>query len=53
MKDWHTGQSLWFTGHSLGGALAMLGAARTHFVDPELIADGIYPTASLAPAARA
>ncbi|GAA3761000.1 pimeloyl-ACP methyl ester carboxylesterase [Spinactinospora alkalitolerans] len=35
------GQSLWFTGHSLGGALAMLAAARMHFVDG-LLADGVY-----------
>ncbi|MCF6476471.1 lipase family protein [Nonomuraea sp. MG754425] len=43
LEDWHTsGQSLWFTGHSLGGALAMLAAARTHFEDPTLLADGVY-----------
>ncbi|MEV0829939.1 lipase family protein [Nonomuraea rubra] len=43
LEGWHTsGQSLWFTGHSLGGALAMLAAARTHFEDPTLLADGVY-----------
>ncbi|GAA1442805.1 lipase family protein [Nocardiopsis tropica] len=36
------GQSLWFTGHSLGGALAMLAAARLHFEPPALLADGVY-----------
>ncbi|RCV49205.1 lipase family protein [Marinitenerispora sediminis] len=36
------GQSLWFTGHSLGGALAMLAAARMYFDDPDLLADGVY-----------
>jgi hypothetical protein len=36
------GQTLWFTGHSLGGALAMLAAARLHFEDPRLSADGVY-----------
>ncbi|WP_067812728.1 lipase family protein [Actinomadura kijaniata] len=35
-------QSLWFTGHSLGGALAMLAAARLHFDEPRLLADGVY-----------
>ncbi|MFC3997351.1 lipase family protein [Nocardiopsis sediminis] len=35
------GQSLWFTGHSLGGALAMLAAARSHFCDG-MLADGVY-----------
>ncbi|GAA3682110.1 hypothetical protein GCM10022224_053080 [Nonomuraea antimicrobica] len=43
LEDWRTsGQSLWFTGHSLGGALAMLAAARTYFEDPSLLADGVY-----------
>ena len=39
-------QTLWFTGHSLGGALAMLAAARMYFEDPKLLADGIYRLAS-------
>ncbi|MGW0825124.1 lipase family protein [Streptomyces sp. NPDC002845] len=36
------GQSVWFTGHSLGGALAMLAACRLHLEDPKLLADGVY-----------
>ncbi|GAA1286943.1 lipase family protein [Saccharothrix xinjiangensis] len=35
-------QTVWFTGHSLGGALAMLAAAWLHFEDPELSAQGVY-----------
>ncbi|MGW6913862.1 lipase family protein [Kitasatospora sp. NPDC054939] len=35
------GQSVWFTGHSLGGALAMLAAARLYLDDPRLQADGV------------
>ncbi|MER6992478.1 lipase family protein [Saccharopolyspora hirsuta] len=35
-------QTLWFTGHSLGGALAMLASARMYFEDPELLPDGVY-----------
>ncbi|MEV6820301.1 lipase family protein [Nocardiopsis dassonvillei] len=35
------GQSVWFTGHSLGGALAMLAAARLYFSDG-VLADGVY-----------
>ncbi|MFD4911498.1 lipase family protein, partial [Kitasatospora purpeofusca] len=35
------GQTLWFTGHSLGGALAVLAAARLHLEDPRLLADGV------------
>lgn len=43
LEEWRdNGQSLWFTGHSLGGALAMLAAARTYFEDPTLLADGVY-----------
>ncbi|MFF4605006.1 lipase family protein [Streptomyces sp. NPDC001339] len=36
------GQTVWFTGHSLGGALAMLAGARLHFEEPYVTADGIY-----------
>jgi hypothetical protein len=36
------GQSLWFTGHSLGGALAMLAAARVSLDDPRLRPAGVY-----------
>ncbi|MFC0599132.1 lipase family protein [Streptomyces palmae] len=36
------GESLWFTGHSLGGALAMLAGARMYLEDPRLAADGVY-----------
>lgn len=35
-------QTLWFTGHSLGAALAMLAAARMYFEDPKLLANGVY-----------
>jgi predicted lipase len=35
------GQSVWFTGHSLGGALAMLVAARLELEEPRLRADGV------------
>ncbi|MCI2417953.1 lipase family protein [Saccharopolyspora sp. K220] len=35
-------QTLWFTGHSLGGALAMLASARIFFEDPALLPDGVY-----------
>ena len=35
------GQTLWITGHSLGGALAMLAGARLYFEDPRLLADGV------------
>ncbi|MET8543976.1 lipase family protein [Kitasatospora sp. NPDC004799] len=35
-------QTVWFTGHSLGGALAMLVAARLDLEDPRLAADGVY-----------
>ncbi|MFJ2707630.1 lipase family protein [Streptomyces sp. NPDC087428] len=36
------GQSVWFTGHSLGAALAMLAGARLYFEEPRLLADGVY-----------
>ncbi|WBO68186.1 lipase family protein [Streptomyces camelliae] len=36
------GQTLYFTGHSLGGALAMLAGARMYLEKPHLAADGIY-----------
>ncbi|MFJ2442387.1 lipase family protein [Streptomyces sp. NPDC087658] len=35
-------QSIWFTGHSLGGALAMLAGTRLYFEEPRLLPDGIY-----------
>ncbi|MBB5803070.1 hypothetical protein F4560_002838 [Saccharothrix ecbatanensis] len=35
-------QTVWFTGHSLGGGLAMLAAAWLHFEDPRLSAQGVY-----------
>jgi triacylglycerol lipase len=35
-------QTIWFTGHSLGGALAALAAMRLHFEEPQLLADGLY-----------
>ncbi|MFF9644906.1 lipase family protein [Kitasatospora aureofaciens] len=35
-------QTVWITGHSLGGALAMLAAARLSLEDPRLTADGVY-----------
>ncbi|MFI5617638.1 lipase family protein [Streptomyces sp. NPDC051567] len=36
------GQTVWFTGHSLGGALAMLAGARLYFEAPRLLPDGVY-----------
>ncbi|WP_455362639.1 lipase family protein [Streptomyces sp. SYSU K21746] len=36
------GQTVWFTGHSLGGALAMLAGARMYLEEPRLQADGVY-----------
>ncbi|MBD0424720.1 lipase family protein [Streptomyces sp. TRM S81-3] len=36
------GQTVWFTGHSLGGALAMLAGCRMYLEEPRLQADGIY-----------
>ncbi|MGW0577570.1 lipase family protein [Streptomyces sp. NPDC002920] len=38
----NNGQTVWFTGHSLGGALAMLSGARMHFEAPRLLPDGVY-----------
>ncbi|MGW5053754.1 lipase family protein [Actinokineospora sp. NPDC004072] len=35
-------QTIWFTGHSLGGALAALAALHLYFEDPRLLADGVY-----------
>ncbi|MFD5918553.1 lipase family protein [Kitasatospora sp. NPDC058201] len=35
-------QTVWFTGHSLGGALAMLAGARWYFEAPQLLPDGVY-----------
>lgn len=35
-------QTLWFTGHSLGGALAMLAGATMYLEDPKLLANGVY-----------
>lgn len=47
VKDTHAelrtnGQTVWFTGHSLGGALAMLAGARMYLEEPRLAADGVY-----------
>ncbi|MGW0665003.1 lipase family protein [Streptodolium elevatio] len=36
------GQTVWFTGHSLGGAPAMLAGARLYFGDPRQLPDGVY-----------
>ncbi|MEE1753570.1 lipase family protein [Streptomyces sp. SP18CS02] len=35
-------QTVWFTGHSLGGALAMLAGCRLYMEEPKLRADGVY-----------
>ncbi|MCW7986415.1 lipase [Streptomyces platensis subsp. clarensis] len=35
-------QTVWFTGHSLGGALAMLAGARLRFEEPHVTANGVY-----------
>ncbi|WP_436791967.1 lipase family protein [Yinghuangia sp. YIM S10712] len=43
VQELHTnGQTLWFTGHSLGGALAMLAGAHLYFEDPRQLPDGVY-----------
>ncbi|MFJ6671834.1 hypothetical protein ACIQMJ_12065 [Actinosynnema sp. NPDC091369] len=43
IEELHDGeQTIWFTGHSLGGAPAMPAAAWLHFEDPELSAQGVY-----------
>ncbi|TQN33560.1 triacylglycerol lipase [Haloactinospora alba] len=43
LAELHTDEkSLWVTGHSLGGALAMLAAARLCFDEPGILADGLY-----------
>ena len=36
------GRTVYFTGHGLGGALAMLAGARLYLEDPHLAADGVY-----------
>ncbi|MFG3496214.1 lipase family protein [Streptomyces sp. NPDC047928] len=36
------GQTVWFAGHSLGGALAMLAGCRLYLEEPRLRADGVY-----------
>ncbi len=38
----NNGQTVWFTGHSLGGALAMLAGAYTYLEDPRQLPDGVY-----------
>ncbi|MGK4585776.1 lipase family protein [Kitasatospora sp. HPMI-4] len=35
-------QTVWFTGHSLGGALAMLAGVRLYLEEPRLQADGVF-----------
>ncbi len=43
LAEFHdNGQALWLTGHSLGGALAMLAGCRLYLEDPELLVDGVY-----------
>ncbi|WP_455712387.1 lipase family protein [Streptomyces coeruleorubidus] len=42
-EEWRTnGQTVWFTGHSLGGAPAMLAGARMFLEESRLAADGVY-----------
>ncbi|WP_449343991.1 lipase family protein [Streptomyces tricolor] len=36
------GRAVYFTGHSLGGALAMLAGARLYLEEPHLAADGVH-----------
>lgn len=35
-------QTVWFTGHSLGGALAALAGMKLHFESPRILPDGVY-----------
>jgi triacylglycerol lipase len=43
IEELHTdGQRVYFTGHTLGGALAMPAAARMAMEDPGLAANGVH-----------
>jgi hypothetical protein len=43
IKEFRTNsQTVWFTGHSLGGALAMLAGTKMYFEDPDVPVAGIY-----------